>query len=234
MVLNYIWISFFVVGFLVAIVKLFLGDIEIFSTITTKMFDSTKTGFEISLGLTALMSFWLGIMRIAEKSGLIISFSKLLSPFFSRLFPEVPKAHPAYGNMMMNFSANMLGLDNAATPLGLKAMKDLQELNKEKETASNAMIMFLVLNTAGITLIPTSVMAIRQTMAIEQGLVGFNAADIFLPTLIGTFISFVSGMVAVAIYQKINLFKLPFSNFYWRICRTYFCNVHLAKTISTR
>jgi spore maturation protein SpmA len=210
MVLNYIWISFFVVGFLVAIVKLFLGDIEIFSTITTKMFDSTKTGFEISLGLTALMSFWLGIMRIAEKSGLIISFSKLLAPFFSRLFPEVPKAHPAYGNMMMNFSANMLGLDNAATPLGLKAMKDLQELNKEKETASNAMIMFLVLNTAGITLIPTSVMAIRQTMAIEQGLVGFNAADIFLPTLIGTFISFVSGMVAVAIYQKINLFKLPF------------------------
>jgi len=210
MVLNYIWIAFFVVGFIVAIIKLLLGDAEIFSTLTTKMFDSTKTGFEIALGLTALMSFWLGIMKIAERSGLIITFSRLLSPFFSMLFPNVPKEHSAYGNMMMNFSANMLGLDNAATPLGLKAMKDLQELNQQKDTASNAMIMFLVLNTAGITLIPTSVMAIRQTMALEQGLVGFNAADIFLPTLIGTFISFLSGMIAVALYQKINLFKLPF------------------------
>lgn len=210
MVLNYIWIAFFLIGFAVAVVKLILGDTIIFSTITTKMFDSTKTGFEIALGLTALMSFWLGIMKIAERSGMIQTFSKLLSPFFSKLFPTVPKEHPAYGNMMMNFSANMLGLDNAATPLGLKAMKDLQELNTQKDTASNAMIMFLVLNTAGITLIPTSVMAIRQTMAIEQGLVGFNAADIFLPTLIGTFISFISGMVAVSVYQKINLFRLPF------------------------
>lgn len=209
MVLNYIWVAFFLIGFVVAFIKMLLGDTEIFSTLLTQMFDSAKLGFEIALGLTGIMAFWLGMMRVGEKGGVIKVFAKMVHPFFSKLFPDIPKDHEANGSIIMNFSANMLGLDNAATPLGLKAMQDLQSINKEKEVASNAMIMFLVLNTAGITLIPTSVMAIRQTMAIEQGLVGFNAADIFLPTLIGTFISFVSGMFAVAWFQKIKIFQLP-------------------------
>ncbi|MEZ5037963.1 MAG: nucleoside recognition domain-containing protein [Chitinophagales bacterium] len=213
MALNYIWISFFVISFFVAIVKTILGDTEVFSLVTTKLFESTKIGFEISLGLTALMAFWLGIMNIADKSGLIKKSSNLLAPFFSKLFPEVPKESPAYGNMMMNFSANMLGLDNAATPLGLKAMNDLQNLNHQKTVASKAMIMFLVINTAGITLIPTSVMAIRQTMAIEQGLVGFNAADIFLPTLMVTYCTLFFAIIAVAWYQKLNLLNIPFIAF---------------------
>ncbi len=213
MALNYIWISFFVISFIVAIVKTILGDTEVFSLLTTKLFESTKIGFEIALGLTALMAFWLGIMNIADKSGLIKKCSNLLAPFFSKLFPEVHKESPAYGNMMMNFSANMLGLDNAATPLGLKAMNDLQNLNNQKTVASNAMIMFLVINTAGITLIPTSVMAIRQTMAIEQGLVGFNAADIFLPTLMVTYCTLFFAIIAVAWHQRLNLFNLPFITF---------------------
>ena len=186
-----------------------MGDMEIFSKLMTGIFDSAKTGFDISIGLVGMMTLWLGIMKIGERAGMITLFSKGVRPFFKTLFPGVPDNHPANGSVMMNFSANMLGLDNAATPLGLKAMKELQELNPEKEMATNAQIMFLVLNTAGLTIIPTSVIAIRQSMAIEQGLVGFNAADIFLPVLIGTFISFVSGMIAVAIYQRINLFKLP-------------------------
>lgn len=213
MALNYIWISFFVISFIVAIVKTILGDTEVFSLLTTKLFESTKIGFEITLGLTALMAFWLGIMNIADKSGLIKKCSNLLAPFFSKLFPEIPKESPAYGNMMMNFSANMLGLDNAATPLGLKAMNDLQTLNNEKTVASKAMIMFLVINTAGITLIPTSVMAIRQTMAIEQGLVGFNAADIFLPTLMVTYCTLFFAIIAVAWHQRLNLINLPFIAF---------------------
>ncbi|MCB9033120.1 MAG: spore maturation protein [Chitinophagales bacterium] len=227
MILNYIWIAFFLVGFVVAFIKMLFGDTEIFSTILTQMFDSAKLGFEIALGLTGIMAFWLGMMRVGEKGGVIKVFAKLVNPFFSKLFPDIPKDNDANGSIIMNFSANMLGLDNAATPLGLKAMQDLQSINKDKAVASNAMIMFLVLNTAGITLIPTSVIAIRQTMAIEQGLVGFNAADIFLPTLIGTFISFVSGMLAVAWFQKIKilqpailLFLLGFSGlmaalFFW-------------------
>ena len=214
MALNYVWLSFFLISFVVALVKLFLpetmgGDMEIFSKMLTGMFESAKSGFDISIGLTAMMTLWLGIMKIGERAGMIDIFAKGVKPFFKTLFPGVPESHPATGSVMMNFSANMLGLDNAATPLGLKAMKELQEINPVKDTASNAQIMFLVLNTAGITIIPTSVIAIRQSMAIEQHLVGFNAADIFLPTLIATFISFVSGMIAVAIYQRINLFKLP-------------------------
>lgn len=209
MALNYVWIAFFLIGFIVAVFKMISGDTTVFSTMMTGIFDNAKLGFEIALGLTGIMSFWLGIMRVGEKGGIIQLFSKAVSPFFSKLFPQIPKDHPAGGSIMMNFSANMLGLDNAATPLGLKAMQELQEINTNKDVASNSMIMFLVLNTAGITLIPTSVIAIRQTLALEQGLVNFNAADIFLPTLIGTFISFVSGMIAVALYQRINLFKLP-------------------------
>jgi spore maturation protein SpmA len=209
MALNYVWLFFFLISFVVAVVKLFMGDTEIFSKLISGIFDSAKTGFDISIGLVGMMTLWLGIMKIGERAGMITLFAKGVRPFFKTLFPGVPDNHPANGSVMMNFSANMLGLDNAATPLGLNAMKELQEINPDKETATNAQIMFLVLNTAGLTIIPTSVIAIRQSMAIEQGLVGFNAADIFLPVLIGTFISFVSGMIAVAFYQKINLFKLP-------------------------
>lgn len=204
MVLNYIWICFFVIAFIVALVKLiFFGDTTIFSAVTTGMFDSAKTGAEISLGLIGIMTFWLGIMKIGERAGMISLFARGASPFFSKLFPGIPKGHPASGSVIMNFSANMLGLDNAATPLGLKAMQELQDLNKEKETASDAQIMFLVLNTAGLTLIPTSVIALRMAAGAA------NPADIFIPSLIGTFISFISGMIAVALYQKINLFRLP-------------------------
>lgn len=210
MVLNYIWIGFFIIGFLVALYKLaFFGQMDIFTNMMTGLFDSAKTGFEISLGLTAMMALWLGIMRVGEKAGLINSFAKMVRPFFKTIFKKVPDDHPAFGNIALNFSANMLGLDNAATPLGLKAMDELQSLNPKKDTATDAQIMFLVLNTAGISLIPTSIIAIRQTMAIEQGLKGFNAADIFLPLLIVTYVSFLCGMLITALYQKINLLKLP-------------------------
>lgn len=210
MTLNYIWISFFLIGFVVAAYKaIFLGQADLFGTMLNNLFDSSKTGFEISIGLTGIMSLWLGIMKIGERAGLISIFAKGVAPFFRTLFKGVPKDHPAYGSMTMNFSANMLGLDNAATPLGLNAMKDLQSINPNKETASDAQIMFLVLNTAGVTLIPTSVIAMRQSLAIKQGLVNFNAADIFLPTLIATFVAFITGMIMVSLFQKINLFKLP-------------------------
>lgn len=210
MALNYIWVTFFLIGFTVAVITAILtGDSGIMTNMMNGMFDSAKTGFEISIGLTGVMALWLGIMKTGEKAGVINVFSKAVAPFFRLLFRGVPKGHSANGSMMMNFSANMLGLDNAATPLGLKAMEELQELNPKKDTATDAQIMFLVLNTAGVTIIPVSVIAIRQTVAMEQGLTNFNAADIFLPTLIVTFISFVAGMIAVAIYQRINLFKLP-------------------------
>ncbi|MFD2966195.1 nucleoside recognition domain-containing protein [Sphingobacterium bambusae] len=204
MALNYVWIGFFVIAFIVALAKLiFLGDTEIFSALINGLFDSAKTGAELSLGLVGIMTFWLGIMKVGEQAGMITLFAKGVNPFFSKLFPGIPKNHPANGSIIMNFSANMLGLDNAATPVGLKAMKELQEINPEKDTATNAQIMFLVLNTAGITLIPTSVIALRLASGAQ------NPADIFIPALIGTFISFLSGMIAVAIYQRINLFKLP-------------------------
>ncbi|NGF56661.1 spore maturation protein [Parapedobacter sp. SGR-10] len=209
MALNYVWIAFFIIAFIVALIKLiFFGDTEIFSNLINGMFDSAKTGAELSLGLIGIMTFWLGIMKIGEQAGMISVFARGVNPFFSKLFPGVPKGHPANGSIIMNFSANMLGLDNAATPVGLKAMKELQELNPEKETATNAQIMFLVLNTAGITLIPTSVIALRLASGAQ------NPADIFIPSLIGTFISFVSGMLAVAAFQKINLFKLPILVFF--------------------
>ena len=207
--LNLIWIGFILVGFIAALVQALQGDVDIFSRMMTGLFDSAKTGFDISLGLVGVMSLWLGVMKIGEKGGIIQLFGRTLAPFFRRVFPDIPAGHPAGGSIVMNFSANVLGLDNAATPLGLKAMRELQEINPQKDTASNAMIMFLVLNTAGITLIPTSVIAIRQALAIKQGLVGFNAADIFLPTLLATFVSFCAGLIAVSVWQRINLFCKP-------------------------
>lgn len=209
MALNYIWIGFFVIAFVVALVKLiFFGDTAIFNNVVNGMFDSAKTGAEISMGLIGIMTFWLGIMKIGERAGMISLFARGVSPFFSRLFPGVPKNHPANGSIIMNFSANMLGLDNAATPVGLKAMQELQELNPEKDTATNAQIMFLVLNTAGITLIPTGVIALRMANGAA------NPADVFIPCLIGTFISFLAGMIAVSFYQKINLLQLPILIFF--------------------
>ena len=209
MVLNLVWIGFILIGFVVAVIRLMQGDVAIFTKVLTALFDTAKTGFDISLGLVGIMSLWLGIMKIGEQAGMIGLFARAMAPLFNRLFPDIPRGHPAGGSIVMNFSANMLGLDNAATPLGLKAMRELQEINPQPDTASNAMIMFLVLNTAGITLIPTSVIAVRQAIAAEQGLVGFNGADIFLPTLIGTFISFASGLIAVAWVQRIRLLQWP-------------------------
>ena len=213
-VLNRIWVAFILVGFAAAVTQLLQGDLDIFARVLNGLFDTAKTGFDISLGLVGVMSLWLGVMKIGERGGLIQLFGRLVAPFFRRVFPDIPPGHPASGSIVMNFSANLLGLDNAATPLGLKAMRELQEINPHKDTASNPMIMFLVLNTAGITLIPTSVIAIRQSIAIKQGLVGFNAADIFLPTLLGTFVSFCAGLVAVAIWQRINLFCKPVFAFF--------------------
>jgi len=219
MALNYIWTAFFIIGFIVAFAKaLITGQTDILSVMMNDMFDSAKNGFEISLGLTAVMTFWLGIMKIGEKAGIINAFAKMVAPFFNILFKGVPKDSPAYGSVMMNLSANMLGLDNAATPLGLKAMNHLQELNPKKDEASDAQIMFLVLNTAGITLIPTSVIAMRQTIALQQHVSNFNAADIFLPTLIATFIAFISGILIVSVWQRINLLKWPFVIFIGGFC----------------
>jgi spore maturation protein SpmA/spore maturation protein SpmB len=213
-VLNKIWVAFFLVGFVAAVVQLLQGDLDVFTRVLNGLFVSAKTGFDISLGLVGVMSLWLGVMKVGEKGGLIQLFGRLVAPFFRSVFPDIPAGHPASGSIVMNASANMLGLDNAATPLGLQAMRELQEINPQKDTASNPMIMFLVLNTAGITLIPTSVIAIRQAIALKQGLVGFNAADIFLPTLLGTFVSFCAGLIAVAIWQRINLFCKPVLAFF--------------------
>lgn len=200
MVLNYIWVAFFVIAFIVALGKLFfLGDTEIFTEIINSTFDSSKTAFEISLGLTGILSLWLGIMKIGENSGLINALSRFLSPVFCKLFPEIPKGHPVMGSIFMNLSANMLGLDNAATPMGLKAMKELQDLNPRKDTATNSMIMFLVLNTSGLMLIPISIMVYRAQMGASQ------PTDIFIPILLSTFISTLTGVIVVSISQRINL-----------------------------
>ncbi|MBP6231203.1 MAG: spore maturation protein [Paludibacteraceae bacterium] len=202
MVLNYIWIAFFLIAFVVALFKLIVfGDMEIFPAIMNSTFDYAKMGFELSLGLTGVMTLWLGIMKIGENGGAIRLLSKAISPLFNRLFPDIPKNHPVHGSMVMNIAANMLGLDNAATPLGLKAMTELQELNKEKDTASNSMIMFLVLNTSGLTIIPISIMVYRAQMGAA------DPSDIFLPILLSTFVSTLVGIVAVSIAQKINLFN---------------------------
>lgn len=200
MVLNYIWIAFFLIAFVIAAFRLiFLGDTGVFPEIINSTFSSSKTAFEISLGLTGVLSLWLGIMKIGEKGGVIALFSKLLSPVFSKLFPDIPKGHPVTGSIFMNLAANMLGLDNAATPLGLKAMEGLQELNPKKDTASNPMIMFLVLNTSGLTLIPISIMVYRAQMGAAQ------PTDVFVPILLATFFSTLVGIIAVSLYQRINL-----------------------------
>lgn len=202
MVLNYIWIAFFIIAFVIATVKLvFMGDINVFPAIMNSTFDSAKTAFEISLGLTGVLSLWMGIMKIGEKGGLVNILAKALSPLFCKLFPDIPRNHPVIGNIFMNISANMLGLDNAATPLGLKAMEGLQELNPEKERATNPMIMFLVLNTSGLTLIPVSILVYRAQMGAAQ------PSDIFIPILLATFASTLVGIIVTAIYQRINLFN---------------------------
>lgn len=201
MVLNYIWVAFFLISFAVACVKLiFFNDVEIFQRIVAGTFDNAKLGFEISLGLTGVMTLWLGLMRIGERGGAIAIFTKLVGPFFARLFPEIPRNHPVIGSILMNFSANMLGLDNAATPLGLKAMQGMQELNPIKDTASNAQIMFLVLNTSGLTIIPITIMTYRAQAGAA------DPSDIFIPILLATFCSTLVGLIAVSIRQKINLF----------------------------
>lgn len=202
MVLNYIWVAFFVVAFVIATMKLlFMGDFEVFPAMMDSTFSTSKTAFEISLGLTGVLSLWLGIMKIGEKGGVVNVLAKLLSPVFVRLFPDVPKGHPVTGSIFMNIAANMLGLDNAATPLGLKAMEQLQELNVKKDTASNPMIMFLVLNTSGLTLIPVSIMVYRAQMGAAQ------PTDIFVPILLATFFSTLAGIVVTSLYQRINLFN---------------------------
>jgi spore maturation protein SpmA len=201
MALNYIWVFFFLSAFLIGLVRLlFFGDVEVFPAMMNSTFDMAKSGFEISLGLTGVLTLWMGIMKIGEKGGVVAVFSKAIGPFFNKLFPELGKDHPAYGPIMMNIAANMLNLDNAATPTGLQAMKEMQETNPDKEKASNAQIMFLVLNTSGLTIIPVSIMVYRAQMGAA------NPSDIFIPILLATFFSTLAGLISVAIYQKINLF----------------------------
>lgn len=202
MVLNYIWIAFFLIAFVVATAKLlFLGDTEVFTSIINASFSSAKSGFEISLGLTGILSLWLGIMKTGEKGGVIQSFARFASPVFSKLFPDIPKGHPVTGSIFMNFSANLLGLDNAATPVGLKAMQQLQELNQEKNSASNPMIMFLCINASGLTLIPITIMMYRAQLGAA------NPSDVFLPIMLTTFSSTLVAIMAVCFRQRINLLQ---------------------------
>ncbi len=200
MVLNYIWIAFFVIAFVIGVVRLiFFGDTEIFPSLMNSTFDMAKTGFEISLYLTGAMTLWMGLMRVGEKGGIVTYMARAVGPLFRKLFPEIPRDHPATGSIMMNLAANMLGLDNAATPLGLKAMTELQEINKDKDTASNAMIMFLVLNASGLTIIPVSIMVYRAQLG------AVNPSDVFIPILLATFFSTLTGIIAVSLFQRINL-----------------------------
>ncbi|NLA94518.1 MAG: spore maturation protein [Bacteroidales bacterium] len=198
MVLNWIWISFFLIAFVVAVIRLCMGDASVFQDIMDSTFSSAKTGFEISLGLTGVLSLWLGIMKIGEKGGLVNTFARRLTPIFSRLFPDLPKDDPAYGHIFMNFAANMLGLDNAATPMGLKAMERMQQLNEQKERASDPMIMFLVINTSGLTLIPVSILVYRAQLGAAQ------PADVFIPILLATFFSTMVGLLATCLVQRIR------------------------------
>ncbi len=201
MALNYIWIFFFLSAFAIGLVRLvFFGDVDVFPQMMNATFDMAKTGFEISLGLTGVLTLWMGIMKIGEKGGIVSLFSRLIGPLFQKLFPELGKDHPAHGPILMNIAANMLNLDNAATPMGLKAMKEMQKTNPDKGTASNAQIMFLVLNTSGLTLLPISIMVYRAQLG------AVNPSDIFIPILLATYFSTIAGLVSVAIYQKINLF----------------------------
>ena len=200
MVLNYIWIAFFLIAFVIGLARLvFMGDTEVFPAMMNSTFSSAKTAFEISLGLTGVLSLWLGVMKIGERGGVVNALARVLSPVFTKLFPDIPKGHPATGSIFMNIAANMLGLDNAATPLGLKAMEQLQSLNKKKDTATNPMIMFLVLNTSGLTIIPVSILVYRAQLGAAQ------PTDVFIPILIATFFSTLAGVIATSLYQRINL-----------------------------
>jgi spore maturation protein SpmA len=202
MVLNYIWIAFFLIGFIVALGQLiFAGNAHIFNDMINSTFDNAKTGFEISLGLTGALTLWMGLMKVGEKGGVVTMLGRLFGPFFEKLFPELPRGHPAYGLMILNFSANMLGLDNAATPIGLKAMKEMQDSNPRKDTASNAQIMFLVLNASGLTIIPVSIMVYRTQLGAA------NPADIFIPILLATYVATLVALICVSVVQKINLFQ---------------------------
>jgi spore maturation protein SpmA/spore maturation protein SpmB len=202
MALNYIWIFFFIIAFVIALIKLiFFQDYAIFSTLVNTTFESAKSGFEISLGMTGVLTLWMGIMKVGENGGVVNIISRIIGPFFQKLFPELGKSHPAYGSITMNVAANMLGLDNAATPMGLKAMKEMQETNTSTDTASNAQIMFMVLNASGLTIIPVSVMVYRAQLG------AVNPTDIFIPILIATFFSTLAGLISVSIFQKINLFN---------------------------
>ena len=213
MVLNYIWIAFFVLAFIIALGKLiFMGDTTVFPAIMDSTFAQAKSAFEISLGLTGVLALWMGIMKIGEKGGLVNGLARLLSPVLGRIFPDIPKGHPAMGTMFMNFSANMLGLDNAATPMGLKAMQELQEINPKKDTASNPMIMFLVLNTSGLTLIPITVLLYRSQMGAA------NPTDVFIPILLATTVSTIVGLLVTSIYQRINLFNRAMLLFLSGVC----------------
>lgn len=225
MVLNYIWVAFFAIAFIVATGKLlFAGDLTVFPAVIESTFSASKTAFEISLGLTGVLALWMGLMRIGEKGGLIDRLARLLSPVFCKLFPDLPSGHPVIGNIFMNLSANMLGLDNAATPLGLKAMERLQELNPHKDTATNPMIMFLVLNTSGLTLIPISIMVYRAQLGAAQ------PTDVFVPLLLATFASTLTGIITTCLYQRINLLNrtllltlggvsLAVAAFVWGMCQ---------------
>ena len=202
MALNYIWIFFFLIAFIIGLVKLiFFGDAQVFPDMVNATFDMAKSGFEISLGLTGVLTLWMGLMKIGEKGGIVAVFSKIIGPFFNKLFPDLGKDHPAHGPIMMNIAANMLNLDNAATPMGLQAMKEMQATNPDKKTASNSQIMFLVLNTSGLTLLPISIMVYRAQLG------AVNPSDIFIPILLATYFSTLAGLIAVAIYQKINLLE---------------------------
>ena len=213
MALNYIWITFFIVAFIVSSVRLiFFGDIEVFPVLMNSTFDSAKTAFEISIGLTGVLSLWMGIMKIGEQGGLIRLFARLLSPVLTKIFPDIPKGHPVMGTMFMNISANLLGLDNAATPMGLKAMEELQEINPKKDTASNPMIMFLVLNTSGLTIIPVSVLVFRAQLGAAQ------PTDVFVPILLATFFSTIAGLVVTSLFQHINLFNKTLLLFLGSMC----------------
>ena len=202
MVLNYIWIAFFVIAFVVGLCKLiFMGDVSVFPAMMDSTFETSKNAFEISIGLTGMLALWLGIMKIGERAGMVNMLARVLSPVFTKLFPDIPKGHPATGSIFMNISANMLGLDNAATPLGLKAMEQMQELNTKKDTATNPMIMFLVLNTSGLTIIPVSILSYRAQQGAAQ------PTDVFIPILLATTVATLAGVIITSLYQKINLFN---------------------------
>ena len=226
MVLNYIWIGFFLISFLVAVVQLLMGNTQVFPAMMDSTFSSARTAFDISIGLTGTLCLWMGIMKIGEKGGLVNAISRLLSPVFTRLFPEIPAGHPAFGHIFMNLGANMLGLDNAATPLGLKAMEEMQTLNPEKERATNAMIMFLVLNTSGLTLVPISILIYRSQMGAAQPM------DVFIPILLTTTIATMAAIVITSLYQRINLFNRAIVGLLLSLCLLVSGMVWLATQLS--